>query len=122
MRGAPLGVATAERIASHPELPTIAESGFPGYDAFPSPYAPAHGPDTAQLPQGFLLLGPPADAAAPFPDYDAFLSPNNALVPLPTPVLRTPSLQYDRAFTVWQRDDPPDERTQGVTLVLRRLD
>jgi tripartite-type tricarboxylate transporter receptor subunit TctC len=30
-----LGVATAQRIASHPELPTIAESGFPGYDAYP---------------------------------------------------------------------------------------
>ena len=30
-----LGVATAQRIASHPDLPTIAESGFPGYDAYP---------------------------------------------------------------------------------------
>jgi tripartite-type tricarboxylate transporter receptor subunit TctC len=30
-----LGVATAQRIASHPGLPTIAESGFPGYDAYP---------------------------------------------------------------------------------------
>lgn len=30
-----LGVATTQRIASHPGLPTIAESGFPGYDAYP---------------------------------------------------------------------------------------
>ena len=30
-----LGVATSQRIASHPDLPTIAESGFPGYDAYP---------------------------------------------------------------------------------------
>ena len=30
-----LGVATQQRLASYPELPTIAESGFPGYDAFP---------------------------------------------------------------------------------------
>jgi len=30
-----LGVATQQRIGSHPDLPTIAESGFPGYDAFP---------------------------------------------------------------------------------------
>jgi len=30
-----LGVATTQRIASQPDLPTIAESGFPGYDAYP---------------------------------------------------------------------------------------
>src|SRR3974390_151703 len=30
-----LGVATDQRIASHPGLPTIAESGFPGYNAYP---------------------------------------------------------------------------------------
>jgi len=30
-----LGVATAQRIASHPDLPTIAESGFPDYNAYP---------------------------------------------------------------------------------------
>jgi tripartite-type tricarboxylate transporter receptor subunit TctC len=30
-----LAVATLQRIASYPELPTIAESGFPGYDAYP---------------------------------------------------------------------------------------
>jgi tripartite-type tricarboxylate transporter receptor subunit TctC len=30
-----LAVATQQRIASYPELPTIAESGFPGYDAYP---------------------------------------------------------------------------------------
>jgi tripartite-type tricarboxylate transporter receptor subunit TctC len=30
-----LGVATTQRIASHPELATIAEAGFPGYDAYP---------------------------------------------------------------------------------------
>lgn len=30
-----LGVASLQRLGSYPELPTIAESGFPGYDAFP---------------------------------------------------------------------------------------
>jgi tripartite-type tricarboxylate transporter receptor subunit TctC len=30
-----LGVASLSRLATHPDLPTIAESGFPGYDAFP---------------------------------------------------------------------------------------
>ena len=30
-----LAVATQQRIGSYPNLPTIAESGFPGYDAFP---------------------------------------------------------------------------------------
>jgi tripartite-type tricarboxylate transporter receptor subunit TctC len=30
-----LAVATQQRIASYPGLPTIAESGFPGYDAYP---------------------------------------------------------------------------------------
>lgn len=30
-----LAVATQQRISSYPNLPTIAESGFPGYDAFP---------------------------------------------------------------------------------------
>lgn len=30
-----LGVASLRRLGSHPNLPTIAEAGFPGYDAFP---------------------------------------------------------------------------------------
>jgi tripartite-type tricarboxylate transporter receptor subunit TctC len=30
-----LGVASLQRLPSYPDLPTIAESGFPGYDAFP---------------------------------------------------------------------------------------
>jgi tripartite-type tricarboxylate transporter receptor subunit TctC len=30
-----LAVATQQRIALYPDLPTIAESGFPGYDAYP---------------------------------------------------------------------------------------
>ena len=30
-----LGVATTQRLASHPHLPTIAESGFPDYNAYP---------------------------------------------------------------------------------------
>lgn len=30
-----LGVASLHRLKSFPDLPTIAESGFPGYDAFP---------------------------------------------------------------------------------------
>ena len=30
-----LGVATTQRLTSHPDLPTIAESGFPDYNAYP---------------------------------------------------------------------------------------
>jgi tripartite-type tricarboxylate transporter receptor subunit TctC len=30
-----LGVATLQRLPAYPDLPTIAESGFPGYDAYP---------------------------------------------------------------------------------------
>ena len=30
-----LGVASLQRLTSYPDLPTIAESGFPGYDAYP---------------------------------------------------------------------------------------
>ncbi|OGA37156.1 MAG: hypothetical protein A3G80_02060 [Betaproteobacteria bacterium RIFCSPLOWO2_12_FULL_62_13b] len=30
-----LGVASLQRLSSFPDLPTIAESGFPGYDAYP---------------------------------------------------------------------------------------
>jgi tripartite-type tricarboxylate transporter receptor subunit TctC len=30
-----LGVASLQRLPAYPDLPTIAESGFPGYDAFP---------------------------------------------------------------------------------------
>jgi hypothetical protein len=101
--------------------PQPAWPGAPGYDGLASPYVPAHGPETDTLPQGFLLLGPPVDAPAPFPDYDAFRDPNNSTIPLPTPVMRSPGLQYARFFPVRQRDDPPDERTQGVTVVLRRL-
>jgi tripartite-type tricarboxylate transporter receptor subunit TctC len=89
-----LGVATAQRIASHPDLPTIAESGFPGYDAYPwfGMLAPAGTPAdviqrlaseiTAAVPvpevtqriRGFSLeptpLGPDALASLMKSDYD----------------------------------------------------
>jgi tripartite-type tricarboxylate transporter receptor subunit TctC len=89
-----LGVATAQRIASHPDLPTIAESGFPGYDAYPwfGMLAPAGTPAdviqrlaseiTAAVPvpevsqriRGFSLeptpLGPDALAGLMKSDYD----------------------------------------------------
>jgi len=41
-----LAVATQQRIALYPDLPTIAESGFPGYDAYPwfAMFAPANTP------------------------------------------------------------------------------
>jgi tripartite-type tricarboxylate transporter receptor subunit TctC len=41
-----LAVATQQRIALYPDLPTIAESGFPGYDAYPwfAMLAPANTP------------------------------------------------------------------------------
>ena len=60
-----LGVATAQRIPSHPELPTIAESGFPGYDAYPwfGMLAPAGVPrETAER------LAAEITAAVPLPE------------------------------------------------------
>ena len=41
-----LGVASLQRLKSFPDLPTIAESGFQGYDAYPwfGILAPAHTP------------------------------------------------------------------------------
>lgn len=41
-----LAVATQQRISTYPDLPTIAESGFPGYDAYPwfGMLAPANTP------------------------------------------------------------------------------
>jgi len=59
-----LGVATAQRIASHPELPTIAESGFPDYDAYP----------------WFGLLAP---AAVPRDIIQRFAAEITAAVPVP---------------------------------------
>src|SRR5262249_48294705 len=56
-----------------------------------------------------------------FPAYDPFRAPNDGGVPKATPLLRTASLLYSRAFPVRQPNDPPDERTEGVTVVLRRL-
>ncbi len=77
-------------------------------DFLGSPGAPA---------PGFYLLGPPLDPALPFAAVDPFsLGP-----PAGTPVLRAPGLEYTRFFTVTQRGDPPDERSDGVTVALRRL-
>jgi hypothetical protein len=92
-----------------------------GYAALPAPHVPAHGADTDTLPQGFLLLGPPVEAPAPFPDYDPFGTANSGAIPPATPVVRTPSLTYSRFFPVRQRGDRPDERSEGVTVLLRRL-
>jgi hypothetical protein len=73
---------------------------------------PAHGPG---VPGGFVLLGPPP--AAPFAAHDPF-TVQPALL---TPTVRSPSMGYARFFPISGRDDPPDERTGGVTVLLRRL-
>jgi tripartite-type tricarboxylate transporter receptor subunit TctC len=89
-----LGVATTQRIASQPDLPTIAESGFPGYDAYPwfGMLAPAGvprelaqrlaseitaavpSPEVSQRIRGFSLeptpLGPEGFAQLMKSDYD----------------------------------------------------
>jgi hypothetical protein len=96
------------------------QGGLP-YGEIPSPYVPAHGPDDGTSPQGFLLLGPPQAAPDPFPARDPFAAANNALIPPPTPVLRTANLQYSRSFLVRQPGETPDERSEGVTVLLRRL-
>ncbi len=115
-------------------LPTVAglpQPAWPGagpYAATPSPYVPPHGPAAGALPQGFLLLGPPelpppkpGDPPDALLTFDPFDPANNLLIPRATPLLRTPSLQYTRLFPVRQPIDPPDERSEGVAVVLRRL-
>src|SRR5262249_23696623 len=67
--------------------PQPAGPGEAGYDALPSPYLRAPGPETNSPPQGSLLVGPPAEAPAPFPDHDAFRDPNNGAIPAATPVV-----------------------------------
>jgi len=62
-----LGVATAHRIASRPDLPTIAESGFPGYDAYPwfAMLAPAGTPrEIVQRLAGEITSAVPAPEAS----------------------------------------------------------
>src|SRR5262249_52316979 len=81
------------------------------------PGVPAHGPPDVSLPQGFFLLGPPSSTVAGFAAFDPF---TEGLPPL-VPVLRTPSLEYPRDFTIRTADDPPDERSAGVAVLLPRL-
>src|SRR5262249_30226785 len=78
---------------------------------------PAHGPDVPPLPQGFALLGPPLSPLRPFAAADPF----TAGVPFNTPLVRSGSMEYSRQFTIPASDDPPDERTAGVPVLLRRL-
>jgi hypothetical protein len=91
------------------------------YRAIPSPYVPAHDLIENPLASGYVLLGP-EPARDPFlAARDPFAAPNNATIPSSTPVLRTPQLQFARIFMVRGPNDPPDERTAGVTVMLRRL-
>src|SRR5262249_11045310 len=115
-----LGPLLTAGAGPQPAWPGVA--GPTPYRALPSPYLPAHGPYGGPLPQGFLLLGPP-EAVPPDPvaAYGPFRAPNSARIPGPTPVLRTPGLQYFQTFRIRQQDDPPDERKEGVAVLLRRL-
>ncbi len=108
-------------ISGGEQPPWFAAKGPTPYGGIPSPYVPPHGPETDLLPSGFVLLGPPEEAPASFAAYDPFRRANRRGIPGATPLLRTPSLQYLRSFHIRQRSDPPDERTAGVTVVLRRL-
>jgi hypothetical protein len=67
--------------------------------------------------EGIVLLGPPADGSVPWAAYDPFA----AGIPAGTPTLRSSHLQYSRSFTIRQPGDPPDERSEGVSVMLRRL-
>jgi hypothetical protein len=96
-------------------------SGPPAYRSLASPYVPAHGPDTNDLPQGFMLLGPPEDGPELLAAFDPFRDEAGMGIPRQTPLLRAAGLQYSRAFRIRQPNDPPDERTEGVTVLLRRL-
>lgn len=100
---------------------TGATVGATAYRGVPSPHMPAHGPDTPELPQGVVLLGPPASADAAFATYDPLEPANNAAIPQPTPLLQSPRLEYTRSFTVTPPGGPPDERAAGVSVLLRRL-
>ncbi|MCI0461853.1 MAG: hypothetical protein L0Z62_33295 [Gemmataceae bacterium] len=108
-------------VGTGPQAPWPGAFGPLPYRGFASPFVPAHGPDAEDWPQGFLLLGPPEAAPDPFPTFDPFVAPHHALIPKATPVLRTANLQYVRKFLIRQPQDPPDERMEGVTVVLRRL-
>lgn len=66
---------------------------------------------------GVVLIGPSANPAAPWAAYDAFA----AGIPPATPTLRSPNLEYARTFAIRQPGDPPDERSEGVSVMLRRL-
>jgi hypothetical protein len=97
------------------------------YGPIASPYMPAHGLEADGLPQGFLLLGPPSIPGGGLRRYDAFRrfdpfdGPNAMSIPASTPMMRKGSLQYIRDFESPDPDSPPDERTTGITVLLRRL-
>jgi hypothetical protein len=76
---------------------------------------------------GFFLLGPKPDPNQADPNKfnarDPFTVANstNNIIPGNTPLLRTDSLQYGRIFPAPGMGVPLDERTHGLSVVLRRL-
>src|SRR5262249_10110409 len=108
-------------VAALDGSPQASWPAYTPYDDMASPYVPPHGPEPATLPQGLFLRGPRDMAPLPFAAGDPFANGNNGLIPPATPVLRTANLQYSRLFPVRQPADLPDERTQGITVILRRL-
>ncbi len=95
--------------------------GSPGVRALPSPHMPPHDPGEGPSASGYLLLEPVPTRDPFLAARDPFAPPNNQTIPGGTPVVQTPRLQYARIFTIRRPTAPPDECTQGVTVVLRRL-
>ncbi len=91
-------------------------AGTSNYAPIAPPFVPAHGPDTPADPQGFLLLGPRHSELGHFALHDPFERINDN-----TPMLRRDSLEYVRDFPDSSGELPLDERTHGVSVLLRRL-
>jgi hypothetical protein len=68
---------------------------------------------------GYFLIGPPSPGS---PYEDPFVLANNGNgVPSGTPTLRTSNMQYTPTTTSWPANGNSDERTNGLTVMLRRL-
>jgi hypothetical protein len=102
-----------DNVLGNPE-PAVVRQATTDLDFAPGAGVPAHGPGVIQ---GFLLLGPPPSAFPPFAARDPFTAGPAVF----TPTVRSPNLEYSRFFPIPSFNDPPDERTGGVTVLLRRL-
>ncbi|HEY7309081.1 MAG TPA: hypothetical protein VH643_06890, partial [Gemmataceae bacterium] len=71
-------------------------------------------------PQGFFLIGPPAPGAT-YQDPFVAAAGMTPGVPPTTPTLRTANVMYTPTAVTWPAAGTTDERTTGLTVMLRRL-